>query len=407
MRVLFLCHRIPYPPDKGEKIRAFHQLRAIAQRHEVDLFTLADPRDLQHASALRPYCRRSNIIAFNSKRARLRVLPRLFGDTPLSVTYFYSRELDLEIRNALRRYSYDRIFVYCSSMAQYIPGAHDIPALLDIVDVDSDKWRQYASFTSFPYSAIYQKEARSLESYERTLYNRFPVLVTTPREAGLVRQAAPSSSVHVIPNGVDIDYFNPAQFPAASNPPGIVFVGDMAYFPNEQAVTFFARKVLPLIRNSLPQVRFYIVGRDPGANVRGLQEIPGVIVTGGVPDVRPYLAQAQVSVAPFSIATGIQNKILEAMAYALPVVGTPRAVQGLSKAVAEVIEVGNTAEELAARVCTLLRDPQLARTKGIDGRQRVATEYNWQQSMDRLLDLLETPSGYGVAEERLAAAVSS
>jgi len=390
MRVLYLCHRVPYPPNKGDKIRAFHQLRGIAARHEVDLFTLADHHhDPKDEIALRQYCSRMTVARLQPARSQLRMLAQLLTHRPLSLAYFYSAELHGEIRRALLRRSYDRIFVFCSSMAQYVDWVDDVPALVDIVDVDSDKWMQYAAVKRFPLSAVYRREWHKLREYERKLYGKFPVLVTTEREAELVRRASDQARVQVIPNGIDATYFDPVQSATVSEQPTVIFVGDMAYFPNEEAVKFFALKVLPSIRTVLPKIRFFIVGRDPGRNVRRLQNIPGVIVTGAVPDIRPYLAKAQVSVAPFSIATGIQNKILEAMAYALPVVATPRAQQGLSKRVAEMVEVGQNAQELAACIVRLLRNPQLARQVGIEGRERVAAEYSWERSVDQLVQLLE------------------
>ena len=393
MRVLYICHRIPYPPNKGEKIRAFHQLRAIAARHEVDLFTLADeevnPAD---QSALARHCHLLTMARLNPRFARLRSLPFLLTRTPLTLPYFYSRELDLEIRKAIQARSYDRIFVYCSAMAQYVENAGQIPVLLDLVDVDSDKWMQYAAFTRFPLSAVYRREGNCLRQYERKACERSScVLVTTEREARLVRQFSDTARVHVIPNGVDANYFDPLLVPPEPAAPVVIFTGDMSYFPNEEAVTYFARKVLPLIHESVPGVRFLVVGRNPGPKVRQLQKIEGVEVTGFVPDVRTYLAKARVAVAPFSIAAGIQNKILEAMAYGLPVVATSRAVQGLSKDVAEGVETGDTAEELAAKTARLLRDPQFASGKGLEGRSRVAAEYNWDAPLDALLRLLENP----------------
>lgn len=390
MRVLYLCHRVPYPPNKGDKIRAFHELQAIAARHEVDLFTLADcAGDLKAQKPLHQYCRYVDIVPLNPTWARLRTLPLIVTQQPLSVSYFYSAELDRQIRKATIHRSYDRIFVYCSSMAQYVRGVYDVPTLMDIVDVDSDKWVQYAPFKRFPLSAVYRREGQSLQKYEKTLYSRFPVLVSTEREAQIVRQASPKSNVHVIPNGVDTAYFDRGQS-AASQQPTMIFVGDMAYFPNEEAVTFFVLSVFPSIRSSFPDARFLIVGRDPGPNVRRLAKVRGVTVTGSVADVRPYLEQAQISVAPFSIATGIQNKILEAMAYGLPVVATPRAVQGLSKRVADAIQIGETPAELASQVIGLLRNPEAALEKAAEGRQRVTAEHNWERSMNCVLDLLET-----------------
>ena len=394
MRVLYLCHRIPYPPNKGDKIRAFHQVRAIAARHEVDLFTLADDAaDMAHQSTLQNYCHRVTVCRVHPRLARLRALPYLLTGTPLTVPYFRCTELQREIRRAVAARSYDRIFVYCSAMAQYVDRAWRIPMVTDFVDVDSDKWTQYAGFSRWPSSAIYRREGRTLQEYERQICERSScVIVTTEREASLVRQIAATARIHVIPNGVDVEFFKPSEQAPEAGPPTVGFIGDMSYFPNEEAVTFFARKVLPLIRQSAPRTRFLIVGRNPGPNVQKLKEIDGVEVTGFVPDIRPYLGRMQATVAPFSIAAGIQNKILEAMAFGLPVVCTSRAAQGLSTDAAEVIDIADGMEEMAAKIVTLLGNKELARNRGLEGRRRVAGEYNWEISLNRLLELLANPA---------------
>ena len=357
------------------------------------MFTLADDaRDLGYASALAQYCHRLIVSRIHPKLARLRALPYLFTAAPLTVPYFIRRNWPAEVRKALLSRSYDRIFVYCSAMAQYVESAGEIPLVTDLVDVDSDKWTQYAKFTRFPFSAIYRREGRSLREYERKVCAKSScVVITTEREAQLVREISPEANVHVVPNGVDTAFFDPQAVPPDRTVPTVIFTGDMSYFPNEDAVCYFAKKVLPLVRQAIAGVRFLIVGRNPTGNVRQLQKIEGVEVTGFVPDVRTYLAKSHVAVAPFLIAAGIQNKILEAMAYGLPVVATSRTTRGLSPSVAELVDTGDTAEEMAARVVLLLRDCRVAHSKGIDGRQRVAGEYKWAHSLDRLLELVEKP----------------
>src|ERR1035438_4060437 len=296
MKVLYLCHRIPYPPNKGDKVRAFHQLRAISARHEVDLFTLADDlADWDRRSALVPYCRQMTVVKLRPRLARLRALPYLFTRRPATLPYFYSAELDAKIRKAIVLRAYDRIFVYSSAMAQYVEGIQHIPIVTDLVDVDSDKWRQYASVTRFPLSLVYRREASRLQEYERSVCEKSScVVVSTEREARLLSQFSKTNNLHVVPNGVDTNYFKPlVSRPDATNLT-VAFAGDMSYFPNEVAVTYFARQVLPIIHQSLPNVRFLIVGRNPSRKVRQLRKTVGVEVTGSVPDVRTFLSKAQV-----------------------------------------------------------------------------------------------------------------
>jgi len=406
VKILYLCHRIPYPPNKGDKIRAFYQLRAMAMRHEVDLFTLADDRaDLDHQAELERICRRVVVRPLNPLVARIRALPTLLTRSPLTVPYFYSAELERAVQAALQQRRYDRIFVYCSAMGQYIKGVGQIPTIMDFVDVDSDKWSQYSTSSRFPFSAIYRREASALRRYEGKVAQRSAcVVVTTEREARLARQIA-GCPVHVIPNGVDTTYFAPPKVWPASGAPVITFVGDMGYFPNQEAVESFANRVLPLVREAVPEARFWIVGRNPSRKVQKLGKLPGVSVTGFVPDIRTYLAQSQVIVAPFSIAAGIQNKILEALSFGLPVVATSRAAQGLAPEVAQVVETADDPDSLADKVAALLRDPDRARGLGSKGRRCVDSAYNWERSSAYLLQLLEDPSstpgtGAGAAYSR-------
>lgn len=332
--------------------------------------------------------------------ARLRALPALLTRAPLTIPYFYSAELAGAVRRALQQNVYDRVFVSCSAMAQYAEVIKDIPVLMDLVDVDSDKWTQYAGFARFPFSAIYRREGRCLREYERKVCERAScVLVTTEREARLVREISASAEVRVVPNGVDTAFFDPAAVPRVTGRPTVTFTGDMSYFPNQEAVEFFARNVLPIIRSSVPDVRFLIVGRKPSPNVLRLREIEGVEVTGFVPDVRTYLAQTHVAVAPFSIAAGIQNKILEAMAFCLPVVATSRTSGGLSTRAAEVVETADTAEGLAAKVVLLLTNPQLAREKGLEGRRRVEAGYSWDTCLEQLMQIVERPGAPYLPDE--------
>jgi len=402
VRILFLCHRIPFPPDKGDKIRAFHELRALAAHHEVDLFTLVDdPADLAHREALDQVCRRVTIERIYPKLARIRSLPSVVTRTPLTLPYFYSAKLHRQISQAVATRGYDRVFVYCSAMAQYVDHTQQAlggntgstaPMIVDLVDVDSNKWAQYADATHIPFSTVFRKEARDLRSYERRVCQTAScVIVSTEREAQLAREIAPGAAINVLSNGVDAAHFQPGSRQPAG-PPTIAFTGDMGYFPNQEGAIFFAREVLPLIHLQMPGVRFVVVGRRPDRRVEQLATLPHVQVTGSVPDVRPWLTQASVAVVPLRIAAGIQNKILEAMASGLPVVATSLARSGLTPAVAELVEAGDTPEALADKTLEFLRNPELATLRGVTGRRRVSAEYSWERTTEKLLRLLENPT---------------
>jgi sugar transferase (PEP-CTERM/EpsH1 system associated) len=409
VRVAYLCHRIPYPPNKGEKIRAFYQLRALSAKHEVDLFTLVDDAaDIGEGAALAKYCRSVTAVLTKPLLARVRSLPYLLTRTPLTVPFFYSGELAARFKDAVSKRAYDRIFVYCSAMAQYVDGIDHIPIITDFVDVDSDKWSQYAAYTRFPMSIIYRREARFLRQYEHTVCRHSDsILVTTEREARLTREICDDGNVHVIVNGVDLQYFRPDAIPGEKTVPTIVFTGDMTYFPNEEAVISFAKKTLPIVHQTVPAARFLVIGRHPSAAVRRLGNTNGIKVTGFVPDVRTYLAKAHVSVAPFSIAAGIQNKILEAMAYSIPVVATRRAVQGLSERAAAVIRVADTPEDIAREVVGLLSDSELASALGAESRRRVADTYDWAHSLAGLMDIIENPLQTQLARATASLSVGS
>src|SRR5262249_13751099 len=235
---------------------------------------------------------------------------------------------------------------------------------------------------------VYKREGLALRAYERRIAEHSDcIIVTTEREARLAREISGSAPVHVIPNGVDCEHFRPFDSPPPAEAPAIGFVGDMSYFPNQQAVTNFTRDILPLVRQRVPKTRFLIVGRSPSPAVQKLAEDPGVEVTGFVPDVRDWLGKMHVSVAPFSIAAGIQNKILEAMACGIPVVATGRAAQGLSPSIAGSVDIVDEPAEVAEKILHLLEDSSFARSRGLEGRRRVAAEHNWNESLGRLLQL--------------------
>ncbi len=283
--------------------------------------------------------------------------------------------------------------MFSSPMAQYVTNARSARRVIDFVDIDSDKWRQYALTKPWPLSWLYRRESRLLLSYEQQVAAAFDhSSFVSEAEAALFRQLAPQAAgkVGYFNNGVDADYFSPQAdyanpYPADSTV--LVFTGAMDYWANVDAVEWFARSVFPAVRAAMPQVQFYIVGTRPTPQVLALGSLPGITVTGSVPDVRPYLAHAALSVAPLRIARGIQNKVLEAMAMEKAVVASPQAMEGIRAVLGEELFVASDETGYADQILTLLKTESITHI-GQAARRRVLDDYSWSSSLSRLDALL-------------------
>lgn len=337
-RLLYICHRIPYPPNKGDKIRSFHFLRYLSKRYDVYLaFLIDNKRDLTYVNDLRRYAQEIAWARLNPKYKKAASLPALMTGKPLSVGYFYSRNLQAQIDQWLSKHEFRSVLVYSSSMAQYVLPLTKVRKVMDFCDVDSDKWRQYAQYASYPMSLLYKLESRRLLRYERHVAENFDdCLFISDEECMLFKQLVPESDPKVVANGVDFGHYNGEcqQFDKRDPEPispYIVFTGAMDYRPNVDAVRWFVEDIFPLVRDKLPDLKFYIVGANPPSVVRKLaHKCDRVIVTGYVNDVRPYIKNAELFVAPIRIARGVQTKILESIALGCPTVATEVAASGLT-----------------------------------------------------------------------------
>jgi sugar transferase (PEP-CTERM/EpsH1 system associated) len=361
MRILFIVHRVPYPPNKGDKLRAFWELQTLARHHEVDLFCFYDdPEDTKHFHQLSRYCRQCYVEKLPPLRSRVQALFAVLLRQPFSTAFFFSRTMSRRIEAALRSESYDKIFVFSSSMAQYVESVSHNSKILDLVDVDSDKWEQYAKRSRWPWSWLWRAEAERLAAYEASIVQDFSMtLVCTDAEAQLLRSIAPNGRIEVVQNFLDVDEYDPARIPVPelirSWQPYIIFSGSMDYFPNVDAAGFFYREVFPLIRRELPKARFVIAGRNPHHSIAALRSDPAVQVTGPVTDMKPYLCGASAAVVPMRIARGVQNKILEALAAGVPVVSTSAAACALPMSLRSLLLVADSPVEIAAAVVKLIR----------------------------------------------------
>ena len=415
MKILFLAHRIPYPPNKGDKIRSFNEIKYLSQNHEIHLACLADDlNDLKYTKNLKKYCKIVNIIPLKLKTAKFKTIFSLLNKKPLSVSYFYSKRLQKIINHLLSTNNYDAIICFSSSMAEYIfrsivhgqwllvrnnkPSPNNqrlsTKLIMDFVDIDSDKWKQYAEHVRPPFSLIYKLESNRLAQYERKVAKIFHYSIfVSKKEAELFYMQNPDiDNILAIPNGVDFDYFNPYQLLAnnqqlASNHPILLFTGAMDYYANVDGVIWFCKKIFPYLIKKYPKLKFYIVGRNPTSAIKKLVN-SNIIITGYVDDIRPYYQIATVYIAPLRIARGIQNKILEAMAMAKPVISTSKAFEGIEATPNKDLLLADSEKEFIEKITMLLKNPEKRKSLEISARQTVEKNYSWQYNLKILEEIL-------------------
>jgi sugar transferase (PEP-CTERM/EpsH1 system associated) len=386
VRILFLSQRVPYPPNRGDKITTWRLIERMRRAHEVTCVAFAHGAgDLRAAGELE----RLGVptVAVPLRRgAKLRSLPLLLTTKPLTLGVYGSSRLQQEVDRLVPRA--ELAYAYSSSMGAFLERHAGLPRVMHFAELDSDKWRQYAERSRGPARWIYRREQRTLLELERRIARTFSENVfCTPLEQQVFERAVPGASSIVVRNGVDLERFAPA--PERSEPGHVAFTGVMDYLPNADACVHFAREVLPRVRERYPSAHFSIVGAHPTSRVRRLARLRAVEVTGFVPDTRDWLARASVAVAPLRIARGIQNKVLEALAMGLPVVGTTAATQGIEGTPGEHYLVADDAEAEAEAIRGLLADPAAARALGMRGRRLVEERYDWERTLEPLDRLLE------------------
>jgi len=385
--ILYLVHRLPYPPNKGDKVRSYHLLKHLLKNHRVFLGTfIDDPEDEVHLPVLSELCADVFAARLNPRSAKVRSLNGLLAGEPLTLRYYRDAQLQSWVDTISRLHKIDVAVIFSSAMAQYVEGRQRMPVLIDFVDVDSAKWTQYAPRHRWPLSWIYRREGQLLLNYERQMAARAArSFFVTEAEADLFTRLAPECGVRVeaMCNGVDADYFAPAAdrpSPFAAGETPVVFTGAMDYWPNIDAATWFASDILPALLAKRPDVRFYIVGRAPSAEVLALAG-ERVVVTGTVPDVRPYLQHAAAVVAPLRVARGIQNKILEAMAMERPVIASTECATPIDAEVGRELLTAGASGEFVERITDLLAEPERANAIGKAARSRVIARYSWDAHM--------------------------
>ncbi|MGE5384593.1 MAG: TIGR03087 family PEP-CTERM/XrtA system glycosyltransferase [Betaproteobacteria bacterium] len=394
--ILYLVHRLPYPPNKGDKVRSFHLLKHLAARHQVFLGTfIDDPEDELHVSALREMVAGLHISRLNPRLAKVRSLTGLLTGQALTLPYYRDGKIRRWVERTCRQQKIDAAVVFSSAMAQYVEKLPRLPVIVDFVDVDSAKWTQYAPNHRWPMSWLYRREGERLLGYERHIAARATrSFFVTEKETELFRERAPECGMRIAPmcNGVDSEFFSPeveCASPFAPDEISLVFTGAMDYWPNVDAAAWFSREVMPSLIAAHPRVRFYIVGRNPAPAVQVLAD-NFTVVTGTVPDVRPYLRHATAVVAPLRIARGIQNKILEAMAMAKPVITTEACAGAIDATPGRDFLVADTMVGYCQQLNEILGLPDRGATMGAAARARVVERYGWEAHLSAIERYLVT-----------------
>jgi len=399
MRILLLTHRLPYPPNKGDKIRTFNVLEHLAKRHEVFLACpVDDPADLVFVPELERRCARVITGRIDGRSKLWSGLAALVTGSSITVRHFHDAGLQRSIDEFLDAQDIDALFCFSSAMAEYFFRSRHRDGklgrslrLMDLIDVDSYKWRQFVERTRAPRSWVYSYEAARLADFERRIASGFDHLfLVSAQERQYMPAGARVDHLQALSNGVDLEYFAPRARRDAG-PPVLVFTGVMDYWPNVQGVQWFADAVLPRIRAVLPDVRFVIVGSKPTEAVLKLKQRPGIEVTGFVDDVRDYVADAALCVVPLKIARGLQNKVLEAMAMGKAVVCTSQSLEGIRATDGVEVVVADEEAQFAAQVVTLLGSPGRGEEIGRQARRCMEQSYSWEANL-KLLDTV-LPAG--------------
>ncbi len=397
--VLFLAHRIPFPPDKGDKIRSWRLLTYLARRFRVHLACFVDdPADFAHEPRLLDICESATLIPLERRPALLRSARGFVDGAALTVAYFRDAAMAGAV-DALRARPLAAEIAFSSTMAQYIETpVKGRPRIVDFCDADSEKFTRYAADAGFPMNRVFAREGRLLGAAENAIANWADAsFAITPDEAARFnRRGGVRRHVDWWSNGVDTDYFDPSHgFPGPAAPADVVFTGAMDYRANIDAAEFFVREVWPVVRASSPSATFAIVGARPTRRVKALERVKGVRVTGRVDDIRPWIAGAKVAVAPLRVAQGIQNKVLEAMAMAKPVVATTAAATGVVAKPGIEIVLADGPAAFAAATRDLLRSALRRERIDAAARARVVADYPWDRQLSRFGDGLDAALSSG------------
>lgn len=384
MKLLFLTSRLPYPPHGGDKLRAFNFIKYLSKNHSVHLISFIErEEEIAYVEPMRKYCTSVETVLLKPIQSYVNCM--LFSPTltPFQVAYYRNGTMRDKINKAIADEKYDGIYIHLLRMAQYVKDSKEVNRILDLTDSLALSLKRSLKFRSHLFYLFYFMEWLKVSIYEPKIVRYFDdcLLVSdADLKAGSVLKNV--HNISVVPNGVDLEYFKPPEAP--HKPRKLVFIGNLHSFPNRDAVLYFYSEILPFVKLEMPDVEFYIVGANPPDKIKRLSDGKNVIVTGPVEDTRSHLSDAAAMVCPIRVATGMQNKILEAMAMGLPVISTSIATQWMPSREGGGIVVADSPLEFAKKAVEIMKDKELRRRLSIGSRSTAEDNYDWGKNIDKL-----------------------
>ena len=384
-KILIILSRVPYPLEKGDKLRAFHQIKVLSKKFDITLFAINDPATPSNSKAIEvlgKFCSRVEFVDLSWPGIWFNIIKSFFSAKPLQSGYFFSSKAKKQLDSLIQAIQPDHIYCQLVRTAEYIKDVK-YAKTIDYMDALSKGIERRIPNASFFMKLILKIELNRLRKYESHIFDWFDDhTIISEQDRGHIDHPK-SLAIHVVPNGVDTDYFHPSNHKKVFD---IIFSGNMAYPPNIETARYITKEVLPIVKKELPEVKLVIAGAKPPVSVLSLSS-KNVIVTGWIEDMREYYKSARVFIAPMHTSIGMQNKILEAMAMAIPCITSPMANNAIKAVDGESILIGETPKEYAKHLINVLKDDQLSRKLSVKGCEFVTTRYSWEGSTSKLIDI--------------------
>ena len=384
MKILFITSRLPYPPDRGDRVRVFNFLRQISKKHDVTLISfISDPSERKHLEALQAYCRKISVLLMPPSRSAFSVLLNFWRPEPLQALYYRNSAMERLVNHTLDSNHFDVIYVHLFRMAPYVTGHHGLYRIVDLTDVISNEVKLSLPYRGLASRILYSVERPRIERYEHWLADHFEeAWLTSSADKEFLEMTCPHANIRLVTNGVDTARFHP--HPSNLQETSLIFVGHLGVFHNIDAAIYLAQEILPRVQSQIPDCTLRIVGADPDPRVMNLSTNPSITVPGFIPDLNTELNRASLFVAPLRFAAGVQNKVLEAMAASLPVITTSLVNLGLGAKDDQEIVLADDPDRMGARIIELLQNAAMRESIGLAGREFVARTFRWENVLQRI-----------------------